>query len=200
LLDEGYNLIYSESIPFHVLFGTFLYPIITDPYDTRTNWIGFGGRTNPSQLINMFLPEGFGTEYFGLRKKQEVHDYFTKMDWSQSILLETFDRLQKPSTSLREYLWAHEQGHIQIARKLISILSPLDLRKILEYLIEDYWHRYLGWPDMVVFNDIGFFFAEVKSSSDKLSLDQRRWIQDNFKHLHFPFKLIKIHKANVVDS
>jgi hypothetical protein len=40
----------------------------------------------------------------------------------------------------------------------------------------------------------------VKSSGDKLSDDQKRWIEDNHRRLKLPFKLVKIHKLATVDA
>ncbi|MCC6479871.1 MAG: VRR-NUC domain-containing protein [Sphingomonadaceae bacterium] len=42
-----------------------------------------------------------------------------------------------------------------------------------------------------------FVFVEVKSSSDRLSEDQKRWITDNSNCLKLPFRLAKIHKTHV---
>ena len=72
--------------------------------------------------------------------------------------------------------------------------------RILRYLIRDYWGRYLGWPDLLVYKGTDWFLAEVKASGDKLSDDQKRWIQDNYQHLHLPFKLVKIHKQGVAEA
>jgi hypothetical protein len=41
-----------------------------------------------------------------------------------------------------------------------------------------------------------FFLAEVKSSKDQLSEDQKKWIRGNYGELKLPFKLVKIHKAS----
>ena len=38
-------------------------------------------------------------------------------------------------------------------------------------------------------------FVEVKSSSDKLSEEQKRWIADNHGMLNLSFRIAKIHKA-----
>jgi hypothetical protein len=51
-----------------------------------------------------------------------------------------------------------------------------------------------------LYRDDEFFFAEVKSSNDKLSNDQKRWIRDNYELLKLPFKLVKIHKTGVVEA
>ena len=84
-----------------------------------------------------------------------------------------------------------------IAKQLLKILPREAIVRVLKYLIEDYWVRYIGWPDLLVFNEEEFLFVEVKASGDKLSGEQRTWIEGNLKSLHFPFKLVKIHKAGV---
>jgi hypothetical protein len=47
-----------------------------------------------------------------------------------------------------------------------------------------------------------WFLAEVKSCSDKLNENQKRWIEDNHRYLHLPFKLVQVHRmeANVSAS
>jgi|SRR5450631_673396 hypothetical protein len=51
-----------------------------------------------------------------------------------------------------------------------------------------------GWPDLLVYRDNEFFFAEVKSAGDKLGKSQERWVRDNRERLHFPFKLVEVLK------
>jgi hypothetical protein len=58
----------------------------------------------------------------------------------------------------------------------------------------------VGWPDLLLFRERDYFFAEVKSSTDSLSGEQKRWIRDNHQMLKLPFKLVKIHKAPTVPT
>jgi len=79
---------------------------------------------------------------------------------------------------LRQYLWAYVQEDQQRGRTLIEVLGPQRVKRIMRYLAEDYWVRYLGWPDLVSWREgdsgpEGVAFIEVKSSNDKLSDDQR---------------------------
>jgi hypothetical protein len=62
-----------------------------------------------------------------------------------------FDRWLEPSCGLRNYLWAHRAEHIQIARQLIDLMPTDTLMEVLHYLIEHYWGRYAGWPDLLVY-------------------------------------------------
>ena len=71
---------------------------------------------------------------------------------------------------------------------------------MLRYLIEDYWGRRAGWPDLLVYRDNEFFFAEVKSADDKLGKSQERWVRDNRERLHFPFKLVEVLRKRVPQS
>ncbi len=111
-----------------------------------------------------------------------------------SELLWTFDYWTLPSADLRQYLWAHRPDDVARARKIIEILPAEIIRNILKYLIQSYWERYLGWPDLLVYTLGEYFFAEVKSSKDQLSEFQKHWIYHNAAELHLHFKLVKIHK------
>jgi len=77
------------------------------------------------------------------------------------------------------------------------LLPADDIYRILRYLVEDYWRRYVGWPDLIIYTQDHLFFAEVKSSRDKLSEDQKNWIDGNSTELHLPFKLVKLHRKAV---
>ena len=67
-------------------------------------------------------------------------------------------------------------------------------------MIEDYWGRYLGWPDLLVFKDEEYFFVEVKGRKDKLSQVQKEWVDANYSRLRMPFKLLKIVKRKATSK
>jgi len=105
-----------------------------------------------------------------------------------------FDRWLGPSEDLRQYLAALGSEQVQIARQLIKILPAVKIVEILQYLIENYWSRRSGWPDLLACRDTEILFAEVKSEGDKLRENQEHWIRDNYERLHFPFKLVRVLK------
>jgi len=111
-------------------------------------------------------------------------------------LLWLFDYWLPYSYNFRNYLWGHEEESIKKAKTLVKKLGLKAIERILLYLVKDYWKRYLGWPDLFVFNDTEHFFVEVKSSKDKLTDNQKGWIKGNYEELHFPFKLMKFHKKS----
>jgi VRR-NUC domain len=147
------------------------------------------------EMIWFHRPQDFGTKGYGVRRGDAIDQHLAPDMFEDGQLQWLFDYWLGPSEKLRQYLWAHRPEQVQIARQLIDILPPADIRNILRYLVENYWHHYLGWPDLLVYRDQEFFFAEVKASGDKLSDEQKRWLADNHDRLKLPFKLVKIHKA-----
>jgi len=195
----GYKALFSESIPFHTIFGIFLWPLIQDPNDPNVRLITFGDRIafeskEKGKLISTLLPTDFGTSSYAIRRADAIERHFSTLPKSKDELMKVFDYWIKPSDSLRQYLWAHRPEDIAKAYEIASVL-PIDaIVRILRYLLGNYWHRYCGWPDLLIYREDNFFFAEVKSSNDRLSENQKNWLRGNSTELHFIFKFIKIHK------
>jgi hypothetical protein len=201
----GYSVFSLESRPFHVLFGTFMWLLIQDPEDPLNRLAGFGDRRafekdEQRQPIWTFLPEDFGTRGYGKRRAAFIDEHLAPEMNEKKELQWLFDYWLGPSENLRQYLWAHLDDDVETARKLIEVLPAPLIPKLLRYLVDDYWGRYLGWPDLLVHRSSDYLFVEVKSSGDKLSNDQKRWISDNHSILKLPFALVKIHKTKVVDA
>jgi hypothetical protein len=197
--QQGYEVLFTESVPFHVIFGVFMWLLIQDPKDPLLRIVGFGERSafeegRKSEQIWTHLPEGFGSPGYAMRRAAAIEEHFALIKSSQEDILGLFDYWVEPSEGFRQYLWAHRADDVNKARMVISLLSVDEILRILRYLVEDYWRRYTGWPDLTVYNQGTFFFSEVKSSKDRLREDQKNWISGNNKELHFPFKLVKIHR------
>lgn len=196
---QGYKSLVLESRPFHVLFGVYMWLVIQDVSDPHVQPVVFRDRKSfeeglPSHQIWTHLPDDFGTSGYGLRRKAEIrHHLFPGMQ-NREELEWLFNYWLSDSEPLRQYLWAHRKEDVGTARQLIRILPPEIICNILNYLIDDYWGRYCGWPDLLIYRDNEFYFAEVKSSGDKLSEDQKNWIRGNYSILGLPFKLVKIHR------
>jgi VRR-NUC domain len=196
----GFQTLFVESTPFHVLFGIFMWLLIQDASDPMTRFVGFGDRTafeakTPPRQIWTFLPTDFGSPGYAKRRRSQIDRHLARLACERHELIWTFRYWLEYSGDFRQYLWAHRDQDVARARRLLDILPPPAVSKILKYLVGSYWDRYCGWPDLLVYKDDDFFFVEVKSSSDKLSEAQKRWIRDNYEELHLPFKLVKIHKC-----
>jgi len=197
----GYETIFSESSPFHVLFAVFLWSLIQEQADPKVRMVGIADRSAPpgekTRPMWFLLPDDFGAPGYGVRRRADIEDYFLKvLPQTRKELLWLFDYWTAPSQELRQYLWAEEAHAISKTRVIVGMLPPEVLRRILRYLIDSYWRNYCGWPDLLVFKGSEFFFAEVKSSHDKLSEDQKHWVAENQSHLMLPFKIVKVHRVS----
>lgn len=200
----GYKVLFTESVPFHALFGIFLWLLIQDPSDPNIQIRGFGDRAafeskEKGETVLTFLPTDFGTSGYAIRREDAIDQHIAMLPKNKDEFLWTFDYWIEPSAELRQYLWAHRSEDVAKAREIASILPLESTIQILRYLVGNYWHRFCGWPDLLIYRQDEFFFAEVKSSNDKLSEDQKNWIRGNSAELHLPFKLVKIHKKSVVE-
>jgi hypothetical protein len=204
-IEKGYAVLETESIPFHTLFGVLMWILIQDPSDPQQQIIGFGERTTSEEgrvgeEIWTHLPDDFGASGYATRRETPINEHLASIPNEREELFWLFDYWVDPSENLRQYLWAHRPQDVENARKLIEILPVEVIRRILKYLVTDYWKRYTGWPDLLVYNDFEYFFVEVKSSGDKLREDQKNWIYGNTNELKVPFRLMKIHKSREVES
>jgi len=191
-----------KADPFHALFGIFMWILIQGYDDDKNRVVGFGARKGydpkkpNTKIIHATLPEDFGKTGYGERRKKQIIRHLDSLPDDKEEMLWTFDYWIDHSENLREYLWAHEEVDVQKARILTERLPIPTIKNILKYLVDGYWERYLGWPDLFAYNEKDFLFVEVKSSKDKLSVDQKNWIENNSKYLNLPFKLAKIHRES----
>jgi len=198
-INRGYKTLETESIPFHVIFGIYMWFIIQDINDPKNRLVSFGSRSDfdegfATSMITTLLPEDFGTEgYFKRREKsvcQHIEKKIEDIEW-------LFDYWLPYSHDFRQYLWAHRQVDVDKAKNVIAILGVEKLKKVLKYLVLNYWENFCGWPDLLVYNKSKFFFVEVKSSNDKLSDEQKNWILGNHNNMQFEFKIFKVGKKRV---
>lgn len=198
--SQGWSTMPLESVPFHTLFGVMMWLLIQDGSDERVRMVGFGDRaayeaSGEKVPIWTLLPDDFGTKGYAERRRDQITAHFELFPDDKEGMLWLFDYWLPMSSDLRQYLWAHREVDVDRARKLIEILPPSQICSILRYLISDYWGRYLGWPDLLLHRDDDVLLVEVKSSNDRLSGDQKRWIADNHNFLELPFSLVKLHKS-----
>lgn len=195
-INKGYDVLEVESAPFHVLFGIFMFLVVQDVGDEKGRIVQFGNRTDfdlgvtGGNVVTMSLPDDFGSNLYYERQKELIKKHLNELediDW-------LFEYWTDHSSNLRQYLWAHRDKDVLKAKKVMSILGLDNLRKVLHYLIMNYWKNYCGWPDLLVFNDDEFFFVEVKSSNDKLSEDQKNWFLGNHEYMGFNAKIFKVGK------
>ena len=145
-------------------------------------------------MIWIALPSDFGTSDYSRRRAKALTKHLAAIAETKAELLRLFDSWLAPSASLREYLGAHRRESIETARKLIELIPPAVFKTVLGYLVVHYWAHRSGWPDLLVYRPHQWFLAEIKSWRDKLNENQKRWIEDNHRYLHLPFKLVQVHR------
>jgi len=198
---QGWSSLPLESVPFHALFGVMMWLLIQDGDDPQARMVGFGDRhvyeaSRDKSPIWTLLPDDFGGKGYAARRQEQITSHFDLFPDDRDGMLWLFDYWRAPSSDFRQYLWAHREDDVDRARRLVEILAPRQIVSILQYLVADYWGHYLGWPDLLLHQDGEALFVEVKSSSDRLSEDQKRWIADNHKRLKLPFRLVKLHRRH----
>jgi hypothetical protein len=197
--DEGWSVLPLESLPLHALFGVMMWLLIQDSSDSQVRLAGFGDRhvyeaTGGKSMIWTWLPDDFGGKGYSQRRKAQIERHLGEFPGDREGMLCLFDYWRPYSSDLRQYLWAHREQDVDRARQLVEMLSPAQIVSILRYLIDDYWDHYLGWPDLLLKRGDDILFIEVKSSSDRLSADQKHWIAGNYAQLKLPFRLVKLHR------
>jgi len=204
LRAQGREVLFCESRPLQALYGSLMWLWVQSPDDPRLRVSGFGGRdgvgADEHGMIWCQLPHDFGSAAHARRRQQALDAHMDMLPDDTTEILWAYDYLQEPSRALRQYLWAYTEEDRQRAQQLIIVLGAQLVKQILRYLAESYWERFLGWPDLVTWQETAdgprdVEFIEVKSSNDKLSDDQRVWIKGNHEHLKLPFRIVKVHRT-----
>ena len=150
-----------------------------------------------SEVIWIPLPSDFGTPAYSCRRAKALTKHLSAIAETRVELLRLVDSWLAPSAGLREYLGANRRESVETARKLIELIAPAVLKTVLGYLVLHYWGHHSGWPDLLVYRPDQWFLAEIKSWRDKLNENQKRWIEDNHRYLHLPFKLVQVARDRV---
>ncbi|MCL1059850.1 VRR-NUC domain-containing protein [Shewanella gelidimarina] len=194
---QGFKVLEVESVPFHVLFGIFMFLVIEDADDSKGRIVQFGSRndfdTNTCQegMITTILPDDFGSNLYFERQKELIDWHLSELDDLDWL----FDYWLECSSNFRQYLWAHREKDISKAKEVMNVLGLENIKKVLNYMVMNYWKNFCGWPDLLVYDDNDdFFFVEVKSRNDKLSEDQKNWLMGNMQHMGFKAKIFKVGK------
>ena len=110
------------------------------------------GKSNLIEVLGLLHHAAGGHAH---RRGQALQEHLDLIPNDLPGMLLTYDYWQEPSRPLRQYLWAYVQEDQQRGRTLIEVLGPQRVKRIMRYLAEDYWVRYLGWPDLVSWREGG---------------------------------------------
>jgi len=120
------------------------------------------------------MPFDFFTPEFYERRKSLIKNRIQELQYSnlEQKLNESYKRNYGKNCRPIEH-W----DKYKIDELLISVqrIDKGKLIKILERLISNFNNNRAGLPDLIVYDDKDFFFAEVKSENDKTSEKQKEW-------------------------
>lgn len=215
----GFEVMKLESRPLQCLYGCLMWMWVSG-FDPETRLVFFGGRegaeSDENGLIPTWIPRDFGTANHSERRRDSLIEHLNFLPDDTGELLWVYDYWLDPSRTLRQYLWAYTEVEEVKARELIRVLGAKQVKRVLRFLADDYWERYLGWPDLLIWRErneppmaptlssragaSGYEarFVEVKSSRDRLSDDQRAWMRLNHEVLNLPAEVLKVHRAERV--
>lgn len=195
----GYQVLRFERQPITTLVASFFALTIQNPADPLANLcmrhstVGWTPSTPNTPLIHFWLPEDFGTPQYHRRCCQQLERDLSLVETVPDVVA-LFDQLVSESTLLRDYLWVNSASAVEAARKVLSILPREVLVESLRWVIEDFWSRQPGWPDLLVHSGDDYRFIEVKSPHDELSEPQMNWFRWAVSESGIPCGILRVKK------
>jgi hypothetical protein len=194
---KGFSVVSCERNFISVWVGTFLTEEIQDQEDNRVrptyrnSTKGWTSQNRDTRLIQIFLPEDFGSSDFYQRRAKILNGGIERMHEADN-LQSLFDELLRKSESLRDYLWVNDEKAVEEARSALSILPKEIVIASVDWAIRNFWKRQSGWPDLFIAKVNEYKFVEVKSPHDKLSLEQMQWFQWAIEEAQIPCAICRV--------
>jgi hypothetical protein len=119
---------------------------IHDASDPRRRIVGVFDRRAVDagmKIVWTHRPSDFGKPEYGVRRAKAIEKHLSAIICEPQELRQLFDLWLGPSDDLGLYLEGRRT------------------EQMLRYLVEDYWGRRSGWPDLFIFRGNEFFFSEA---------------------------------------
>lgn len=199
--EQDYSVIRCERRLITSWVGVFLCHAIQRGDDRlitgyRRSTIGWAPNSPETPMVEVKIPADFGSASYYLRRKNALEDWIAGVGAAANLGV-LFDALIEDSLSLRDYLWVADDQTIRDARTALGFLPASTVARMIRWVIQDFWARQSGWPDFLVYGRDSYFFSEVKSPNDKLSLEQRRWFEWALND-GFPTEICRVRKLRNV--
>jgi hypothetical protein len=198
---KGYSVLRCERTLISSWVGTFLVEAIQDADDPqqqsrmRHSTRGWRSDNRNTPIITFLLPEDFGSRHYFNRRRGSIERCIQRMEQAQNLSA-LFERLLGPSELLRDYLWVNEDQHVETTRASLAILPSSLIINSVKWVIQDFWARQPGWPDLLIYRDEDFRFSEVKSPLDCLSQEQMNWFHWAVTESKIPCEIIRIKRKH----
>ncbi len=159
--SQGWTVFYLENHFLNSLFGLAMWDIIFAPIK--------GSFINPYQLAPLDM---FSEEFY--RQRQDLID--ARLQAIEQGHFNSWQTHFEQKHGITNY-WVHWELFSQQALTLaLSHIPPIQLAAMLRRLLKDLRHHRSGMPDLIMFNDTGYQWVEVKGPGDKLQNHQLRWL------------------------
>lgn len=140
------------------------------------------------------IPTDFFSQEFYIRRKNLINNKIEELRHSniEEKLVKSYQKnYKKPCRPIENW------DKYKIDELLISIrrAEKEKFLKILERLISNFKDNRAGLPDLIVYNDNGLFFSEVKSEKDKISDRQKDWHDFLSQALEFNVEICLINQS-----
>lgn len=174
LVEEGKVVLRGELAPIGNIFGGLMFPVLSV---SRVHYVG--------------QPDPWPSADKAIRHIESLPD-------DRRGLVDYFQDNLDGSRPGREWFTTEvSRAHELAAAALLSALSPRQAKACLAYLIEDFWGRRAGWPDLIVLemaaaDVLGVELVEVKSKRDRLGTAQKAWFAANEARLHLPASVLRV--------
>lgn len=199
--QQGYSVLRCERALASGWVATFLAGVIQDPDDPRqrsclrSSTTGWRSNNRSTPVIAFALPEDFGSSAYYARRGPAIQFELQRLRAAPS-LPEEYERRLGLSEGLRDYLWATEEPLLHTTKTALAVLPRAFVLDSIEWLIQDFWNRQPGWPDLLAYRDAEFVFAEVKSPHDSLSREQMNWFRWAINDARVPCELLRVRRVD----
>ena len=180
--DLGYSAGFSENFTWRALFGLTFWDLIFDP-DLMAFHHPFQRR--PSDL---YLPD------FYLKRENAIKDRLSNWQDGDEYLSYLWENYQKYEGIANPFvLWNPEIWEMV---KVASTRIPLEaIQAVLLLMAQQLVENSRGFPDLLVWDQIGYEFIEIKSPNDALSNQQLFWLR-TFEDLGVKSRILRVRFLN----
>ncbi|GAB3173149.1 VRR-NUC domain-containing protein [Telluribacter humicola] len=176
--EQGHNALFSENEPWRALFGLLFWDII---YDTNVQAIHHPLQRVPSDF---FLPD------FYFKRHSMLKARIIELD-SKEAIRETIRQTYTDKFGTTNVLVGWYPELLEAALAVVELITPTQLHAVLLEMASNLQENTRGFPDLLVWDDEGYAFVEVKSPTDHLSARQLHW-QHFFADLGVSSKILRV--------
>jgi hypothetical protein len=185
---EGYFSLWSENDYWLTLFTLLFWDVIFAKL--KGIWTPELGEF-PNQYQDM--PQDFFSNKFYEKRKNLFDNKIKELshsDIKQRLQSSYRENYQKPCRSIENW----DKFTIEELSIAIEKIEINKLLKILERLAKDFNGNRAGLPDLFIYSENEYFFAEVKGEKDKISKKQHLWHSFLSKELGFKVEIFMVNK------